>query len=75
MGITIEIVQIDTEKEVCIVKIQDGAEFVADCANIGLELNQDGTADMAWIKNRAKEIVFGHRENVKANNTIIGIIN
>ena len=34
MGITIEIVQIDTEKEVCIVKIQDGAEFVADCANI-----------------------------------------
>ncbi len=73
MGITIEIIQIDTEKEVCIVKIQDGAELIVDTLNIGLELNQDGTADMAWIKNKAKDLVFGHRELSKANNILIEI--
>ncbi len=73
MGINIEIIYMDTEQQVCQVKIHDGAELVVDCQNIGLELNQDGTADTAWIKNRAKELVFGHRETVNANNIIIGI--
>jgi hypothetical protein len=73
MGINIEIIYMDTEQQVCQVKIHDGAELVVDCQNIGLELNQDGTADTAWIKNRAKELVFGHRETVNATNTIIGI--
>lgn len=73
MGIAIEIIQIDTEKEVCVVKIQDGAELIVDTLNIGLELNQDGTANMEWIKNKAKDLVFGYRESSKANNVIIGI--
>jgi hypothetical protein len=71
--ITIEIIHIDTEKRNCIVKIHDGGELIIDNLNVGLELNQDGTADMAWIKNKTKEIVFSHRELSKANNTTIGI--
>jgi hypothetical protein len=71
--INIEIIHMNTEQKVCQVKIHDGADLVVDCKNIGLELNQDGTADTAWIKNRAKEIVFVHRETVNATNTIIGI--
>jgi hypothetical protein len=73
MDITIEIIYINTEQRVCQVNIHDGAELVVDNSNIGLELNQDGTADMAWIKNKAKELVFGPRELAAANNTIIGI--
>jgi len=73
MDITVEIIYMNTDQKVCQVKIHDGAELVVDCANIGLELNQDGTADMAWIKNKAKELVFGHRELAAANNIIIGI--
>ena len=73
MDITIEIIHIDTEKRVCIIKLQDGSELIVDTLNIGLELNQDGTADLAWIKNKAKELVFGHRELAAANNVIIGI--
>jgi hypothetical protein len=73
MGINIEIIYMNTEQRVCQVKIHDGSELIVNCKNIGLELNQDGTADMTWIKNKAKEIVFGNRDSSSANNLIIGI--
>jgi hypothetical protein len=73
MGINIEIIYMNTEQKVCQVKIHDGIKLIVNCKNIGLELNQDGTADMTWIKNKAKEFVFGQREANAANNTIIGI--
>jgi len=62
MGITIEILKLDLETKVCIVKVYDGVECVISEGNIGIELNNDGTANLDWLKNQIEAKVFGHRE-------------
>ena len=61
MSISIKIHSTDTENKKCIVTIKDGETTIVDAKNIGLTLNEDGTANTDYIKETAKEHVRQHR--------------
>ena len=61
MSISIKIHSTDTNLKNCIVTIKDGETTILDEKNIGLTLNEDGTANTDYIKVTAKELVRQHR--------------
>ena len=61
MSISIKIHSTDTNLKNCIVTIKDGETTLIDGKNIGLTLNEDGTANTDYIKETAKEFVRQHR--------------
>ena len=61
MSISIKIHSTDTNLKNCIVTIKDGETIIVDAKNIGLTLNEDGTANTDYIKETAKEQVRQHR--------------
>lgn len=71
--VTAKIIHIDETKKECFVDVYDNQIHVVDNKNIGLELNSDGSADMNWISDKIKQIVFLHRESISSNNKIIDI--
>ena len=61
MSISIKVHSTDTENKTCIATIKDGDTTLVDMKNIGLTLNDDGTANTDYIKETAKELVRQHR--------------
>ena len=61
---------ISTEHKTCLVSIKDGDEVVLANKNIGLELNDDGTANTAWIQDTISTYIITHR---KFKNRIISV--
>ena len=63
MTISIKIHNINTTSldPTCVVTIKDGENVVVDNANIGLQLNPDGTANTTWIQKVAKTKVLEYR--------------
>ena len=47
---------------VCVITIWDGDEVVVDNSNIGMEPNEDGAANTAWLQNRISTYVMGYRK-------------
>ncbi len=47
---------------ICIITIRDGNDLVVDNSDIGLEVNPDGTANSAWIREKISSYVSGHRK-------------
>ena len=70
MAISIKIHSTDTSDGVCVATIKDGNTIVVDSANIGLQLNADGTANTEWIKERARHKVLVYRKKTSANSII-----
>tara|TARA_R110000824_G_scaffold49838_23_gene139726 strand:+ start:5352 stop:5585 length:234 start_codon:yes stop_codon:yes gene_type:complete len=71
MAISIKIHSTDTSDGVCVATIKDGNNIVVDNANIGLQLNLDGTANTEWIEEKARHKVLTYRKKTTANSIII----
>lgn len=63
MTITANVHTVDTETRSCVVTIKDGDEFILERKNIGLELNEDGSANTVWIKSKISSRVSGYRRD------------
>jgi len=75
-SITANVHNINTEEGICLVTIKDGDETIFNKKNIGLELNEDGTANTVWIQNRISSYVSDHKKNkIKKLNSSIFIGN
>ncbi|HIB85249.1 MAG TPA: hypothetical protein EYO59_11830 [Chromatiaceae bacterium] len=72
--ITANVHNIDTETQSCVITIKDGDELVLERKNIGLELNPDGTANTAWIKDKISSRISSHRrDKVRKKNASISV--
>jgi predicted transcriptional regulator len=70
--ITANVHNINTDENVCFVTIKDGDEIIVDNKNIGLLLNEDGSANTAWIQTKISAHILEHRKEKtrRANESI-----
>lgn len=61
---------INTHTKNCIVTVFDGDDVVLNHINIGLELNEDGTANTTWIRENIKTRVSQYRSEKKISNKL-----
>ena len=72
--ITASVHSMDANSNICIITIRDGNELVVDNSNIGLETNQDGSSNTAWLRDRISSYVAGHRAaKARKDNAVIYI--
>jgi len=60
--ITADIHRMNANAHICIITIRDGDELVVDNSDIGLESNEDGTANTVWLRNKISSYVNGYRK-------------
>lgn len=60
--ITADIHSMNANAHICIITIRDGNELVVDNSDIGLESNEDGTANTVWLRNEISLYVNGYRK-------------
>lgn len=73
-NITANVHNINTDENVCFVTIKDGDEIIINNKNIGLLLNEDGTANTTWIQNKISSYVIEHRrDKLRKSNEVISV--
>ncbi len=70
--ITANVHSMNANSNICVITIRDGNDLVVDNSNIGMEPNEDGSANTAWLRNKISMYVIGHRKAKarKANSEI-----
>ena len=70
--ITANVHSMNANSNICVITIWDGNDLVVDNSNIGMEPNEDGSANTAWLRNKISMYVIGHRKAKarKANSKI-----
>jgi hypothetical protein len=66
--ITANVHSMNANSNICIITIRDGDELVVDNGNIGMEANEDGSANTAWLRDKISMYIIGHRK-AKARKT------
>jgi predicted transcriptional regulator len=72
--ITANVHSMDANSNICIITIRDGNELIIDNSNIGMESNEDGSANTVWLRDKISSYVAGHRAaKARKDNAVIHI--
>jgi hypothetical protein len=61
--ITANVHSMNANSNICVITIWDGNELVVDNSNIGMEPNEDGSANTTWLRNKISMYIMGHRRS------------
>lgn len=72
--ITASVHSMDANSNICIITIRDGNDLIIDNSNIGMEPNEDGSANTVWLRDKISSYVAGHRAaKTRKDNAVIYI--